>query len=75
MLLVINLANKNDAKKWLKPWHMGTYLRALNESYLINTNMTGLRFVFSKKLCILVLGTKVASALEIMKQQLICTAV
>ena len=39
---------QNDAKKkllkWLKPWHMGTHLRVLSESYLMNTNMTGLRW-------------------------------
>ena len=52
MLLVANLANKNDAKntlKWLKPWHMGTHLRVLSESYPINTNMTGFRW-FQKTL-------------------------
>ena len=38
---------------------MGTHLRVLNESYPINTNMTGF-----KNLCILVLWTKVTSALE-----------
>ena len=31
-------------------WHMGTHLRELSESYLMNTNMTGLRW-FSKSLC------------------------
>ena len=31
--------------KWLKPWHMGTYLRVLNESYPMNTNVTGLRWL------------------------------
>ena len=28
--------------KLLKPWHMGTHLRVLSESYPMNTNMTGL---------------------------------
>ena len=27
-------------EKLLKPWHMGTHLRVLNESYPIETNMT-----------------------------------
>ena len=39
---------QNDAKKPeyvdLKLWLMGTHLRVLNESYLVNTNMTGFRF-------------------------------
>ena len=42
---------------------MGTYLRVLNESFPMNTNMTGFRW-FSKNLCIFVLWTKVAIALE-----------
>ena len=42
---------------------MGTHLRVLSESYPMNTNMTGFRW-FSENLCILVLWTKVASALE-----------
>ena len=41
---------------------MGTHQRLLSESYLMNTNMT--RFRFSKNLCILVLWTKAALALE-----------
>ena len=49
--------------KCLKPWQMGTHLRVLSESFLMNTNMTGFRW-FSKNLCILVLWMKVASALE-----------
>ena len=40
---------------------MGTHLKVLNESYPMNTNMTGSR-CFSK-FCVLVLWTKVASAL------------
>ena len=31
-------------EKSLKPWHMGTHLTVLSESYLMNTNMTGLRW-------------------------------
>ena len=37
---------QNDAKNLenqLKPWHMGTHLRALSMSYLMNTNITGSR--------------------------------
>ena len=53
LLLMNDFANtkiENDAKnlkKYLKPWHMGTHLRALRESYPMNTNMTGFR-CFSK---------------------------
>ena len=42
---------------------MGTHLIVLSESYLMNTNMTGFIW-FSKEMCILVIWTKVASALE-----------
>ena len=31
-------------EKWLKPWHMGTHLRVLIESYPMNTNMTRFRW-------------------------------
>ena len=50
MLLVANWAIQNDAKdleKCLKPWHMGTHLIVLSESYLLNTNTTGFGW-FSK---------------------------
>ena len=66
MLLVANLTNTKWCKKswkWLQPWHMGTHLRVLMESYPMNTNMTGLKW-FTKNLCVIVLWTKVASALE-----------
>ena len=43
--------------------HMGTHLRVLSESYPMTTNMTGFRW-FSKHLYVLVLLTKVVSALE-----------
>ena len=49
-LLVANLANSKWGKKnekWLKPWRIGTHLRALSESYPMNTNMSGFRW-FSK---------------------------
>ena len=42
---------------------MGTHLKVLGESYAINTNMTGFRW-FSKNLWVLLLWTKIASALE-----------
>ena len=45
---------------------MGTHLRVLSESYLMNTNMAGFRW-FLKNLCILVLWMKVALALEGLK--------
>ena len=41
---------------------MGAHLRILTESYPMNTNMIGFRW-FYKYLCVLVLWTKVASAL------------
>ena len=49
---------------------MGTYLRVLSESFLKNTNMTGLRW-FSKMFAFHVLWTKVASALEGLKKRLL----
>ena len=48
MVLVANLTNIKYCKildKSLKPWHMGTHLRVLSESYPMNTNMTWLRWV------------------------------
>ena len=62
MLLVSNLANTKWCKKpekWLKPWHLGSHMRVLEESYPINTKMTGFKI-----LCFLVHWTKVASAME-----------
>ena len=47
MLLVANFANIKWCKnleKCLKPWHMGTYLSVCNESYPMNTKMTGFRW-------------------------------
>ena len=61
-----NLANTKwckDPEKWPKPWHMGTHLRVLGESYPMNTNMTWFRW-FSKNF---VLWMKVALALEELK--------
>ena len=43
MLLVADLPHT----KWPKPWHIGTDLRVLSESYLMNNNITVLRW-FSK---------------------------
>ena len=48
---------------------MGTHLRVLSESYLMNTNMAGFRW-FSK-FCVLVLWAKVALALEVLS----CTGI
>ena len=45
VLVVTKLANTKWGKKpakWLKPWHVGTHLRVLSESFLMNTNMIGL---------------------------------
>ena len=65
MLLVANLANTKWCKKpeiWLKPWHMGAHLRVPSKSYPMNTNTAGFKW-FSKNF-VIVLSTKVASALE-----------
>ena len=65
MLLVANLANTKCCKKpekGLETWHMGTHLRVLNESFAVNTYMTGFRW-FSKSFTSL-LWTQVASAVE-----------
>ena len=60
MLLVANFACtkwcKNPEKR-LKPWHIGTHLRVLSESFQMNTNMTGFRW-FSKIFVSLCLGRK-----------------
>ena len=59
-LLVANLTNTKwcgKPDKWLKPWHMGTPLRVLSKSYLMNTNMTGFIW-FSKIFASLLLGRK-----------------
>ena len=50
-----NLANTKWCKntgKWPKPWQMGTHMRVLSESCLMNTNMTGFRW-FSLHPCAL----------------------
>ena len=43
---------------------MGTHLRVLGESYAMNTNMKGFRWISKKSMHPNVLWTKVASALE-----------
>ena len=66
MLLVANLANTKRRKKsaeMTETLAYGPHLRVLSESFPMNTNMTGFGR-FSKNLCVLALGTKVASALE-----------
>ena len=47
----------------MKPLKMGTHLRVLSESYLMNTNMTGIGWL-SILFCTHVLRTKEALALE-----------
>ena len=45
MLLLADFANIKWCKKpgkTLKPWHMGTHMKVLSESFLMNNNMTGL---------------------------------
>ena len=58
-------------EKLLEPWHVGTYLVVLSESYAMNTNMIGFIW-FSKflKMCVLVLWAKVDFALEGLKGDL-----
>ena len=46
---------------------MGTHLRVTSESYPMSTNMTGFRWFF-KNICVIVLRTIVASALEWVKR-------
>ena len=43
MLLVTNIA-KYKIMQTLKHWHVGTHLKVLLESYIMNTNMTGFRW-------------------------------
>ena len=53
---------QNDAKTpeiWLRAWHMGTQLRALNKSFLMNTNMTGFRW-FTEMFASLCFGAKLS---------------
>ena len=60
MLLVANLPKTKWCKlpeKWLKPWHMGTHLKVLSETFPMNTNMTGFRW-FSKLFASLCVGRK-----------------
>ena len=67
MLLVADLSSRKwciKTYKWLKPWHMGTPLRVLSESYQMNTNMTGFRWFSEIFESFNMFWTKVASALE-----------
>ena len=51
---------------------MGTHLRVLSESFPMSTNVTGFRWFPQKNLCILVLRTKLASALEGLIKTFMC---
>ena len=51
------LQNTKKQKKWLKPWHMGTHLKVLSDSYPMNTNMAGFRW-FPKIFASLCFGRK-----------------
>ena len=65
MLQAATMANTKWCKypeNWLKPWHMGMHPREPSESYPMNTNTTGSDAF--QNLWILVLCTKLASALE-----------
>ena len=60
VLLMVNLANTKWCKKpekLLKPWHMGTHLRAPSDKYPMKTNMIGFRW-FSKIFASLCFGWK-----------------
>ena len=60
MLLMANLADTKLCKKpelLLKSGQMSTHLKILNESYPINTNMTGIQ-CFSKEIAFLCFGQK-----------------
>ena len=46
---------------------MGTHIRVISESYLMNTNRTGFRYVI-KNLCVLALRPEIALALEGLKK-------
>ena len=48
---MVNRKLFKKAEKLLKPWHMGTHLRVLSESFPMNTNMTEFRR-FSKPFAI-----------------------
>ena len=46
MLLVANLVNRKWCEKswkWREPWHKGTQLKVLSESFPMNTNMVGFK--------------------------------
>ena len=56
MLLVANLVITKWCKtpeKCLKPWHMGTHLSVLSESYSMNTTMTRFRWFSKMRPCAL----------------------
>ena len=68
MLLVANSAIAKSRPKNLKNdiGHMRTHLKVLSEDYPMYTNMAGFRCFFKKEF-VLVLWTKVTSALEGLK--------
>ena len=53
---------------------MGTHLKVFREGYPKNTNTAGLRCFFKNR-CVLVLSTKVASALEESRGKSVCLEV
>ena len=59
LLVVAIFVNKNHSRMLVmtEPWHIGTHLRVLSESYLMNTNMTVFRW-FSKIFASLCFGRK-----------------
>ena len=57
MAIFANTKFHKKAEKWLKPWYMDTHQSVLNESYPMNTNMTGFKW-FSKFFASLCFGWK-----------------
>ena len=65
MLVVANLANTKCSKKLekiIKPWHIGTHMRVLSESFPMDTIMTGVRWFLEN--FVFVHWAKEASALK-----------
>ena len=55
---------EKSIKGWLKHWQMGTHMLALNESFPMNTNMTGFRWLSRLFFWVLVPYINVVSALK-----------
>ena len=62
------------AWKWLKPWHMGTHLRTLGETFLMNTNMTGFRWFLKIFASLCFGGKKALEGLTMLEKEIWCKA-